>query len=312
MSTTSPDPASTAVAALAGRREAALLALPSVAHAAQVLAVRAAPSWVRLAVTSLDRFRVSCVGDAARLEELMVAARADTGVAISALASFAAGRNRDAASQVEALAFGAKVWFALGGVPVPWRPLRPQDTVASGPHGELGGGDLRLLLQAMIGSGLSAPELTRIRLGDVGSLTAQGEVRPDVLSAPLAIRCPDPQAVGGWRLTFLPFHASAELTAALARRAAAGERLDASALLISDAPVDQGGMSPVDAARGYHERLIEAGNEVNVSTCRATGDFFRQWGMPGARFEARVAGLGSVVGGVSGDGSLGVSTEGLA
>ena len=102
------------MAALAGRREAALLALPSVAHAAQVLAVRAAPSWVRLAVTSLDRFRVSCVGDAARLEELMVAARADTGVAISALASFAAGRNRDAASQVEALAFGAKVWFALG------------------------------------------------------------------------------------------------------------------------------------------------------------------------------------------------------
>ena len=33
--------------------------------------------------------------------------------------------------------------------------------------------------------------------------------------------------------------------------------------------------------------LIGAGNDVNVTLCRATGDFFRAWGMPGARFDAR-------------------------
>ena len=33
--------------------------------------------------------------------------------------------------------------------------------------------------------------------------------------------------------------------------------------------------------------MIGAGNDVNVTLCRATGDFFRAWGMPGARFDAR-------------------------
>ena len=298
-----------ALAALRGRREADLLDLPSVAHAADLLAARCSESWVRLAVTTLDRFRASCVGDADRLEPLLAAARADTGVAVSALASFAASRNRDSASQVETLAFGAKVWFALGGVPVPWRPLRPRDATPSGPHGDLGDGDLRLLLQAMIGSGLTAEELTCVRLGDVGSLAANGDVRPDVLSAPLAIRYPDPQSASRSLLTFLPFHASAELTAGLARRAAAGERLDAEALLISGAPVDSDGTSAVEAARRYHERLIEAGNEVNVSTCRATGDFFRGWGMPGARFEARAQSLDPLVNDPTTDLLIGATTE---
>ena len=56
---------------------------------------------------------------------------------------------------------------------------------------------------------------------------------------------------------------------------------------MSDEPVDAAGTSAVEAARRQHDRLIEAGNDVNVSTCRVTGEFFRQWGMPGARFEAR-------------------------
>jgi len=43
------------------------------------------------------------------------------------------------------------------------------------------------------------------------------------------------------------------------------------------------------AARESSAALIEAGNQVNVTLCRATGDFFRAWGMPGARFDARRA-----------------------
>jgi len=30
--------------------------------------------------------------------------------------------------------------------------------------------------------------------------------------------------------------------------------------------------------------LIRAGSEVNVTLCRTTGDFFREWGLPGSRF----------------------------
>ena len=44
--------------ALAGRRERALLELPSVARMAAVLAERCRePSWIRTLVASLDRFR---------------------------------------------------------------------------------------------------------------------------------------------------------------------------------------------------------------------------------------------------------------
>ena len=277
-----------ALSALKGRREAALLELDSVARMANLLAERCAASWVRLAVTTLDRFRAEVVGEPARLTALLDAARVDLGAAVSALASFAAAHNHRSASQVEALAFGAKVWFALNDVPVPWRPLRPGDSAPSGPYGDFGSGDLKLLLQALIGSGLSAAEFTALRIGDAGSLTASGEVQPDLLAAPLALRHLNP--AGCVRLTFLPFHASDALMGSLARRAAAGERLDNDALLMSDEPVDAAGTTAVEAARRQHERLIEAGNDVNVSTCRATGEFFRRWGMPGARFEARTAG----------------------
>ena len=42
-----------------------------------------------------------------------------------------------------------------------------------------------------------------------------------------------------------------------------------------------------DRLRETSAALIGAGNDVNVTLCRATGDFFRAWGMPGARFDAR-------------------------
>ena len=38
--------------------------------------------------------------------------------------------------------------------------------------------------------------------------------------------------------------------------------------------------SPDEASRA----LIRAGSEVNVTLCRTTGDFFREWGLPGSRF----------------------------
>ena len=37
-------------------------------------------------------------------------------------------------------------------------------------------------------------------------------------------------------------------------------------------------------ARQRSQSLIRAGSEVNVTLCRTTGDFFREWGLPGSRF----------------------------
>ena len=33
-----------------------------------------------------------------------------------------------------------------------------------------------------------------------------------------------------------------------------------------------------------YQILIQAGSDTNVALCRATGDFFREWGLPGSRF----------------------------
>ena len=216
--------ASLAQAALRDRREAGLLSLPSVARMAEVLAEQCREtSWVRLAVSTLDRFRAACVGEPQQLEVLLALARDEPETAMSSLARFAACVSRYTASQVEALAFGTKVWLALEGVAGPWRPLR-NDLQSAGPFGTRVGGDLKLVLQAMIGSGLALQELVAVRLADVGVLTANGDVAPDVLASPLAIRYTPLEAPETRRLTFLPFHAQPEFAASLARRAAAGRQ----------------------------------------------------------------------------------------
>ena len=83
--------ASLAQAALRDRREAGLLSLPSVARMAEVLAEQCREtSWVRLAVSTLDRFRAACVGEPQQLEVLLALARDEPETAMSALARFAA------------------------------------------------------------------------------------------------------------------------------------------------------------------------------------------------------------------------------
>ena len=123
---------SRAATILRGRREGALLALPSVQRVADVLAARCRErSWVRTSVASLERFRVLAAGD--DLEALLARARAEPAEAERALGSFAAalGRMPNAGrmqyapteGQVAALAMGPKIWFRLNGVAIPWRPL---------------------------------------------------------------------------------------------------------------------------------------------------------------------------------------------
>jgi hypothetical protein len=264
----------TARQALAGRREAALLELPSVRRLAVVLATRCRePSWVRTAVASLERFRA--LTGCPDLEDLLARARTDPTVATRALARLAAALGGQADAQVAALGFGPKIWFRLGGVAVPWRPLpaaRPAVTCTAGRAGV--DPDVRVVLLALIGSGLTAEELAAVRVGDLGSLDAAGEVRPEPDAEPLAVRyhpLDGDGRPGPATLTFLSYEARRAVRAALSARPQAAD------LLVPAAAVA--------AARTRSGALIEVGNDVNVALCRATGEFFRAWGLPGSRFQ---------------------------
>ena len=263
--------------ALVGRRESALLDEPSVAVVARVLVerVREPAVWVRAAVTTLDRFRREIADD--DLPGLLRAGRADAAVAVQSLRGLAARHDGLTGSQLAALAFGPRLWWTVGGVPVPWRPL----STAAGDVPLPGRGtdpDLRLLLLAVLGSGATEGELLGVRAGDAGRLDAEGRLVPDLGAEPLAVRFRD-ERDGREHVTFLSF----EARAAVQDRLADGP-LDAQEPLLVPAGRQE---AASERLRATSAALIGAGNDVNVSLCRATGDFFRAWGMPGARFDAR-------------------------
>jgi hypothetical protein len=300
---------SRAATILRGRREGALLALPSVQRMADVLAARCRErSWVRTSVASLERFRVLAAGD--DLEALLARARAEPAEAERALGSFAvalgrmpnAGRMQYAPTegQVAALAMGPKIWFRVNGVAIPWRPLPKVDVrhsalgVGIGPGAQcerqtpnaerLGEGPEGLILLALIGSGLYRAELLRLRLGDVGSLDAEGRLVPDIEAEPLAVQYMPRRGRQGARVTFLTYQARQALLADVARRTAAGQPTGPDAPLIACGDGSGSRASNIARARRRSASLIHAGNAVNVELCLATGNFFRAWGLPGSRF----------------------------
>ena len=125
-----PAPVRDPRAALAGRRERALLELPSVARMADAVSRHCVDQvWVRMAVASLDRFAaLTRIDD---LEVLLAQARTDSVVADTALARLGdvqadagPGHSREAGTFAE-LELGPKLWFRHNGVPVAWRPLQP-------------------------------------------------------------------------------------------------------------------------------------------------------------------------------------------
>src|ERR671924_2105873 len=207
--------------ALAGRRERALLASPSVRRMAEVLAARCRePSWVRTSVASLERFRT--LTGHTDLEALLERARTEPAAAERALGAFASALAGATASQVAGLAMGPKIWFRMNGVMVPWRPLPGVPTPPPLTGTELAGLD-RLVLLALIGSGLHLAELLRLRVGDVGSLDMAGRVIPEVDAEPLAVQYTPRRGRAGERITFLSFEARQGLLADLTRRATAGQ-----------------------------------------------------------------------------------------
>lgn len=269
--------------ALAGRKERALLREPSAAAVGALLAERCrnpAP-WIRAAIATLGRFAAEVAGG--DLAGLLERGRADVGLAEHSLVRLALRHDGCAATQLAALAFGPKLWWRLAGVDVPWREpatsppaLRPIPAAAV--TADRQARDVRLLLLALLGTGLTADELLAVRVQDAGSVDRAGRIVPDLEAEPLALDYA-PLEGGARRLTFLTFEARAAVRERLGgRRPAAGEPL----LLPADAAAAANSAVAVRSAA-----LISAGNDVNVTLCRATGDFFRACGMPGARFDAR-------------------------
>jgi hypothetical protein len=259
---------------LQGRREGELLAFPSVAHMAEILSQRCRePSWVRTSVASLERFR-TMTGNL-DLEALRERALAEPIVAEQALASFASMLASYTDIQVSGLAMGPKLWFRFNGIAVPWRPL-PGMAIPSALAIPSQPGADQIILLALIGSGLRLAELLRLRIGDIGSLDSEGHLIPDVEADPLAVQFVPRRGKPVERITFLTYQTRQVLLTSLKQRFATEQALDLEAPLIVSSAVQ---------ARQRSRSLIRAGNEVNVALCQATGNFFREWGLPGSRFE---------------------------
>jgi hypothetical protein len=268
---------------LAGRRERHLLELPSVARMAGVLAERCRePSWVRTLVAALDRF--GQLGGQPDLEALLAAARADPGVADRSLAALARALDGQPDAAVAGLAMGPKVWFRLNGVPVAWRPLPAATAARRLPEAGLPDPVERLLVLAPIGSGLHLAELLRVRVGDLGSLDADGQVLPDPAAEPLAVRYRQLRGRPAERITFLSFPARAAVLGQLERRRREGLDTGPGALLVAGHDGPPAGRAEIARARKRSNAIIRAGSNLNVDLCRKTGEFFREWGLPGSHY----------------------------
>lgn len=268
-------------AALVGRREEGLLALPSVRRVVDVLGRRCRDiSWVRTSVASLDRF-ATLVGNG-DLEALLARAQADRSVASAALEAYAGALRNANHAQIAALSIGPKLWFTFNGVEVDWSP---QARGVGSPQLFGNASDAeRLVLLTLVGSGLHRSELLRLRVCDVGSLDRDGELVPNIDADPLAVRF---TSVRGARtyVTFFADRARDAVRTELIRRREAGEALGPESPLVL-VRARGGRDTSVARASRFNTALIEAGNNVNVDLCVATGKFFRAWGPPGARFEA--------------------------
>lgn len=267
----------TVTAALAGRRAAALLDSWSVQRMVALLETRCREaSWARVAVATLERFRDLTGAD---LDSLLGSALVDPAVGDAALRRFGTLLSEHGPAHTAALSFGAKVWFRANGAAVAWRRLSSVEAVRPvlDTEPDL---DTRLLLLTVIGSGLSVEEAMRLRIGDLGSLDADGNVVPDLGAEPLAASY-RPDEGGPARVTFLTYAARSLWLTGSAER----PDLDPAGPFVAAEAVDRAAVAERAGAR--HAALIAAGNDVNVATCRLTGDFFREWGMPGARFEQR-------------------------
>ncbi len=267
---------------LAGRREGNLLAFPSVRRMTDILSLRCRESsWIRTSVASLERFRnMTGYSD---LEILREQAIVEPALAEQALSRFASTLADYTDIQVSALSMGAKLWFRLNGIAVPWRPLGGTISPVLLPTTRSQGTE-RVMLLALIGSGLQLAELLRLRIRDIGSLDSEGHLIPDIEADPLTVQFTPRRGKQVERITFLTYQARQALLSSLEQAITVRGSMQLDAPLITQADGSPVTNASVARARHRSQSLIRACSDTNVALCRATGDFFREWGLPGSRF----------------------------
>jgi hypothetical protein len=209
-------------------------------------------------------------------------------VAAAALDAFARALDGYPDVAVAGLAMGPKVWFRLNGVPVAWRPLPASATARRLPKQAIPDPGERVVLLAPVGSGLHVSELLRLRVSDLGSLDEDGGLVPDREAEPLAVRYQ--QRLRGTsidRITFLSFPARQAVLDHLDQRHRDGLEIGPEAPLVSGPDGRPASRATVARARRRANAIIRAGSRLNVELCRTTGEFFREWGLPGSRFVVR-------------------------
>ena len=267
---------------LAGRREGNLLAFPSVRRMTDILSQRCRESsWIRTSVASLERFRnMTGYSDLEILREQTIV---EPALAEQALSRFASALADYTDIQVSALSMGAKLWFRLNGIAVPWRPLGGTISPVLLPTTRSQGAE-RVMLLALIGSGLQLAELLRLRIRDIGSLDSEGHLIPDIEADPLTVQFTPRRGKQVERITFLTYQARQALLSSLEQAITVKGSMQLDAPLITQADGSPVTNASVARARHRSQSLIRACSDANVALCRATGDFFREWGLPGSHF----------------------------
>lgn len=261
--------------ALKDRRELALLDDESVMKVAAFLAERTRKPdfWIRSAVTTLDRFsREICEGD---LAATLAAGRQDSLSAELSLERFVSLHQDLTNVQLSSLLFGPKLWWTLNGVEVPWHASlgsQPRVHIANSSQKDFNPA-VRLVMLSMVGTGLTFEEVATIKVKNAGSINKDGKLVADYHSSPLALEFEE----NGTRwLTFLGEEARTVLVEQIEKRAPQ----DGELLFASEADLQE--FKERADARG--KSIIETVNQVNVTLCKTVGDFFLQWGVPGANF----------------------------
>src|SRR5262249_26020347 len=108
-----------------------------------------------------------------------------------------------------------------------------------------------------------------------------GMLIPDIAADPLAVQHRPRLGKQGERITFLTFQARQALLTL--HRASTQNTLETPLIELSGGTMSL--RQSILRARRRNHALIHAGSNVNVALCRATGDFFRSWGLPGSHFE---------------------------
>ena len=181
---------------------------------------------------------------------------------------------------------GPKVWFRLNGVPVAWRPLPAAAAARRLPEAGLAGPGERLLVLAPIGSGLHLAELLRLRVGRPRLAGRRRPAAPRAGGRAAGRPLPPASRPAGRadHLPVVPGQGGGPGRPGAAPPAPGSTPAPEAPLVAGPDGRPAGRATVARRPPSAANAIIRAGSNVNVDLCRKTGEFFREWGLPGSRF----------------------------